>query len=65
MTAIAIMSFIAALANTSVDAATAWQKVSALVKENREPTADEWAWVQSLDDSAHAGLQAATPIQTI
>ncbi len=58
MTPLTIVALIQALISAGVEAASAWQAVSTVVAENRNPTAAEWTLAGIDADTAHAAVAA-------
>lgn len=61
MDPLTVITFINMLTEAGVEAATAWTAVSSMVKENRAPTAAEWALADKDADDESAAVQAAKP----
>ena len=58
LTANMLLTLVQGLVATGIEAVPAWNVVSALYKENRAPTADEWAMANMTEDNAYAAVQA-------
>lgn len=58
MNALAIVALIEALISTGAEAVSAWETVSAIVTEKRDPTATEWAAAGLDADAAHVAVAA-------
>lgn len=56
MNALAVVALIEALVSAGVEGVSAWQTVSAIVTEKRDPTAVEWAAAGLDADAAHAAV---------
>jgi hypothetical protein len=58
MNPLAIVALIQALISAGVEAAAAWNSISTIVAQNRDPSAAEWASVGVDADTAHAQVAA-------